>query len=129
MAETLVKPHIDYSKLFWLFLFGSLLGMLIEGVFCLIRFGHWETHVVSVRLPLCILYGIGAVFYFIGGAFLQNEKIIIQFLLFGALGTGLEFISGWILEHGLKMYAWDYSKRYRLEQRRRNGYKELHHAL
>ena len=112
MTETLTKTHIDYSKLFWLFLFGSLFGVLMEGVFCLIRFGHWETHVVSVWLPLCILYGIGATAYFIGGAFLQNEKVLIQLLLFGLLGTGLEFISGWILEHGLKMYAWDYSQHF-----------------
>ncbi len=104
--------HIQYSKLFWLFFIGSLLGVLIEGLFCLIRFGHWETHVVSVWGPLCILYGIGAVGFYIGGVLLQEKNTFAQFAVFGAVGTGIEFICGWLMEHALHMYAWDYSKHF-----------------
>lgn len=104
--------HIQYSKLFWLFFFGSLLGVLIEGLFCLIRLGHWETHVVSVWGPFCILYGLGAAGFYVIGILLWERPFIEQFALFGLVGTGIEFICGWILEHILHMYAWDYSKHF-----------------
>ena len=55
------RNPITYRKLFWLFLIGSVTGVVLEGLFCLVSKGAWETHVVSVYLPLNPLYGIGAV--------------------------------------------------------------------
>ena len=37
-------PDIQYADLFWLFILGSLLGVILEGLFCLVKYGHWETH-------------------------------------------------------------------------------------
>lgn len=100
---------MHYADMILLYIAGSLLGVLIEGLFCLIKYGHWETHVVSMLCPLCIIYGIGAVGYYIGGTYFGDKKIIIRFLIFALTGTAVEFAAGWMLEHFLKMYAWDYT--------------------
>lgn len=53
--------YITYDKLFWLYLTGCIAGVIIEGVFCLVTKGHWESHVVSVFGAFNVLYGFGAV--------------------------------------------------------------------
>ena len=32
----------------------NLVGVLIEGIFCLISYGKWETHVVTMWGPFCL---------------------------------------------------------------------------
>ncbi len=106
------KYGIQRPELFWLFFFGSLLGVLMEGVYCKFVHGAWETHVVSIWGPFCILYGIGAVAFYVGNVVWEDKKKWQKFLLFGCLGSGLEIIAGAILEFGLGMYAWDYSEQF-----------------
>ncbi|MDD6021502.1 MAG: putative ABC transporter permease [Acutalibacteraceae bacterium] len=101
--------RITYPKLFWLFLFGSLIGVLIEGLWCLVRYKHWETHVVTVFEPLCVLYGFGMVGCYIFTVLLEGKGNITKFIVFALVGTVVEFFAGFILEHGLNMRAWDYS--------------------
>ncbi len=100
---------IRLSDTVWLFTTGSLLGVLIEGLFCLIRYGHWETHVVSMLGPFCVIYGFGAVGFYTAGMLLQDRHTAFRFLIYAFIGTFVELICGWLLEHWLHMYAWDYS--------------------
>ncbi len=95
--------------MFWLFIIGSVLGVLIEGVWCLFIYKRWETHVVSMWGPFCIIYGIGAVGFYIGSAALKSSPTIVKFLVFATIGTLVEFSAGLILEYGLGVKAWDYS--------------------
>ncbi|XCP86765.1 putative ABC transporter permease [Roseburia hominis] len=104
--------NISYAKMFWLFIFGSILGVVLEGIFCWIRYGRWETHVVSVWGPFCILYGFGAVGFYLCHARLHYKKWWIQFLIYCTIGFGIELICGCLLEFGLHMRAWDYSSHF-----------------
>ena len=104
--------HITYQKVFWLFVFGSLLGVPLEGFWTLAHFGHWETHVVSVWGPFCILYGIGLAVSYIGAVAFQNHGRIFQFFAFSLIGSAVELASGSLVAHWLHMYAWDYSKHF-----------------
>ena len=110
-VQTVTKPekNITYTKLFWLFLVGSVAGVLIEGLFCLVAKGHWETHVVSVFAPYNILYGLGVVLFYIGAIKLQNKPFAVQIVIMTALVTVLELLCGLLLRHGLGMRAWNYS--------------------
>ena len=85
------KPEkaITYTKLFWLFLVGSVAGVIIKGLFCLIAKGHWETHVVSVLAPYNILYGLGAVLFYVGAIKLQHRPIAVQISIMTAFATAL----------------------------------------
>ena len=74
------EKAITYAKLFWLFLVGSVVGVIIEGLFCLIAKGHWETHVVSILAPYNILYGMGLVVFYIGAVKLQHKPLAVQII-------------------------------------------------
>lgn len=103
---------IIYAKLFWLFLAGSISGVLLEGLFCLIAKGHWETHVVSVIAPYNILYGLGAVLFYVGATKLRSKPLSAQIITMTVFATALELLCGLLLRYGLGMKAWDYSNRF-----------------
>lgn len=107
-SENSDSRQITYSKLFWLFMVGSVFGVILEGFWCLAIYGEWETHVVSVCGPFCIIYGFGMAGCYIGAVLLKNKNIIIRFLAFAFIGAAIELICGFLLEFGLGMKAWDY---------------------
>ena len=108
-VPTKQEKAITYTKLFWLFLVGSVAGVIIEGLFCLIAKGHWETHVVSVLAPYNILYGFGVVLFYIGAVKLQNRPLAVQIVVMTVFATALELLCGLLLRYGLGMKAWDYT--------------------
>ena len=67
------KDGVTYCNMFWLFMFGNVLGVLLEGTWCRLIFGHWETHVATIWGPFSLIYGVGAVMFYISG-----EKITLQ---------------------------------------------------
>lgn len=99
---------ISYGKLFWLYLFGSVAGVLLEGLFCLVKKGRWESHVVSVFAPYNSLYGLGAILFYVGAVKLKDCRLIWRVLLMAALATVLELVCGLLLRYGLGMRAWNY---------------------
>ncbi|MCM1184496.1 MAG: putative ABC transporter permease [Roseburia sp.] len=107
-----VQQPISYSNLFWLFIMGSLSGVLLEGVFCLFSHGYWETHTVAVWGPFCIIYGIGAVVLYIGAVLMKDKNYVLQFFIFAASATVVEYLCGALLKYGLHMQAWDYSRKF-----------------
>lgn len=103
------KQRITYPKLFWLFIFGSLFGVVFEGFFCLFKYGAWETHVVSVWGPFCIIYGIGAVLLYVCSVRFESKNILARFLSYAVIASAVEYLCGVILKYGLNMEAWNYS--------------------
>ena len=103
---------VTFFKLFWLFFAGSLLGVIFEGIFCTLVHGGWETHVVSVWGPFCILYGFGMAGYYLLYSLLHKKSLGLQFLYYSLVGFTLEIVAGALLEYGLHMKAWDYSAQF-----------------
>lgn len=106
------SAYITYDKLFWLFLIGSVAGVIIEGVFTLVTKGHWESHVVSVFGAFNILYGFGGVLYYVGAVKLRNKPLYMRVLVMTLAATFLELISGLLLRYGLGMRAWNYENKF-----------------
>lgn len=107
-----VKKHqvkITYEKLFWLFVIGSFVGVIIEGSFCLIAKGHWESHVLTLVGQFNALYGAGAVLFYSIIALLHNKKTITKVVVITIVATILEYLCGVLLSDVLGMKAWDYS--------------------
>ncbi|MBQ3432570.1 MAG: putative ABC transporter permease [Clostridia bacterium] len=104
-----IKGKITYDKLFWLFMAGAVLGVLIEGFFCLILRGKWESHVVSVLGPFNALYGAGAVLFFSVASLLRKRSMVLKIVTITVIATVLELLCGILLADGLGMKAWDYS--------------------
>lgn len=104
--------HISYQRLFWLFLFGSLAGVPIEGIFCVFKYGRWETHVVSVLAPLCVLYGLGAAGCYAMFVILKGKNRLTQFCSYAFVGFLLELVCGSVIRNLLGMKAWSYSNHF-----------------
>ena len=104
--ENLVNEKLSYDKVFWIFIIGSLLGVLIEG--CFRRF---EIHVNTVWGPFCLIYGIGMAGLYIGAIKMKKRNILYKFLMFTVVATIVEYLCGALLKYGLQMKAWDYGNR------------------
>ena len=103
------KKKLYYSDLFWLFLFGCIMGVIIEGIFTYFMTGHWESHVVSVWGWFNILYGAGAAGFYAGAVKLQDKSLKTRVFIMAIIATSLELLCGLILKFVLGMKAWDYS--------------------
>lgn len=103
------KSKIPYVKLFTLFMWGCIFGVLMEGVFCFFAKGHWETPVVSIWGPFNILYGFDAVAFYVGAVKLKDHNIILRVVIMMIVATILELFCGLLLKKVLGMRAWNYS--------------------
>ncbi len=112
LEKKIKQPKITYDKLFWLFFFGSIIGCGVEGLFCLYKYGRWETHVVSMWGPFCILYGMGADLFYVVYVLMRDRNVIMRFFAYGLMADVIELICGLVLEFGLHMRAWSYLKHY-----------------
>lgn len=97
-----------YQELFWLFMLGNLLGVIVEGVWCLVCYGQWETHTVTIWGNFNLVYGIGVPLFYVGSALLAKWCLVPRFLAFALLGSLVEYLCGLVIRVGVGMRAWDY---------------------
>jgi len=101
--------RLSFSVLFFLFFFGSIIGFVLEGLWCVLKRGHWENHSATVFGPLCIIYGLGLVAFYLLSLFINGKNPLIQFLLSGIVGSTLEFFASLFQELLFGSTSWDYS--------------------
>lgn len=107
-----LSHDLNYPNMFWLFMIANVVGVVLEGIWTLYKFGRWETHVVTIWGPFCLIYGAGAVMFYVGCVIVQKKHPVVQFILFGLIADVVEYICAWILEDGLYMKAWTYHKHF-----------------
>lgn len=105
------KEHekITYGSLFWLFLFGSVVGFVIEGLWSIYRKGNWESHSTLVLGYFCIIYGFGAVAIYLVSALLKGKNLLLQFVVFALAGSAVEYLGSLFQEVVFGSASWDYS--------------------
>lgn len=110
-AESIKKRDrtITYPALFYLFLFGSVFGFVFEGLWCIIKVGHWENHSAVVWGPFCIVYGFGAVAIYLLSCWLHKKKFLIQFAAFSIAGAVVEYFTSLFQELLFGSTSWNYS--------------------
>lgn len=100
--------NYGFYKLFWLFLIGSVLGVIIEVIWCLITRGHYESRVGLVYAPLNLLYGFGTVFMSLGLHWLRNKSKWFIFLGGFIIGSVYEYFCSWLQEYLFGSVSWQY---------------------
>lgn len=101
-----------FDKIIILFLSGSFIGFIIEGLFCLVSKGRWESHVVTLVGPLNALYGIGAVLFYTIAVLFRSKSNLYKALAIAVSATILELFTGLFLKDYLGMKAWDYTNQF-----------------
>lgn len=108
-TEECAAASIMYRSLFWLFLFGSVAGFILEGLWCALLMGGWESHSATIWGPFCVIYGFGAAAVYLFTAVLKRRSLLIQFILFSIIGTLVEYFGSLFQEIIYHSATWDYS--------------------
>lgn len=98
---------IIHNYLWYLIIF-SIIGLIVETIFCFITTGHWESRKGLILGPLCPVYGIGAVIIIAILGRYKDHKL--KLFVYGTiLGGILEYIISFLLESIYGARFWDYS--------------------
>lgn len=108
-AKNCTSIKVTYCSLFWLFMFGSVAGFMLEGLWCVVRKGAWENHSATIWGPFCIIYGFGAIAVYLISSKLETKNLAMQYVFFSATGAMVEYFGSLIQEVVLGSTSWDYS--------------------
>ncbi len=100
---------IEFHKIFLLFFIYSVLGWILETLYCRMLDGKWTNRGFMFG-PYCPIYGFGSllIIYFLD--YFKESPIEVFFL--GMIFTSiLEYITSFLLEKMFNAKWWDYSKR------------------
>ena len=110
LAESSRQKHpLSFPTLLWLFIAGSLMGFVMEGVWHLLRTGAWGFRVATLWGPFCIIYGAGAVVMYLIALRVEGKRHLRQFLAFALAGSAVEYLSSLFQEAAFGTVSWDYS--------------------
>ena len=97
----------EFLKLFWIFVFGCIMGYVMEVIFNFVRTGEFETRQGLIYGPFAPVYGIGTLaFYLILPKFKKMWQVI---LVSGVLGGVTEYLCSYFQEKLFGTISWDYS--------------------
>ncbi len=99
----------SFATLLWLFIAGSLLGFLMEGVWHMLRTGVWGFRVATLWGPFCIIYGAGAVVMYLVALRVEGKRQLRQFIAFALAGSAVEYLASLFQEAAFGTVSWDYS--------------------
>ena len=103
------EKAMSFPTLFWLFIAGSLMGFVMEGVWHCLHTGEWGFRVATLWGPFCIIYGLGAVAMYIVALLVEKRPLLHQFAAFALIGSFVEYLSGLFQEVVFGTVSWDYS--------------------
>lgn len=106
------KSKLSFQPLFWLFFFGSITGFILEGLWQILKKGHWENHSATILGPFCIIYGIAAMILYAISSPLKNKNVFLLFLIFAISGSVLEFLASLFQELVFGSVSWNYKKQF-----------------
>lgn len=98
-----------FTKLFYLFLIGSIVGTVLETIWAVVVEGHFEFRVGMVYGPFIPVYGGGACFLTIVLYKLYKLNDTLIYIISAVVGATFEYICSWLQETILGTVSWDYS--------------------
>lgn len=107
--DTACLQEQDPILWFWLFMIGNVAGIILEGVWMLLKDGRWEYHTATIWGPFCLIYGIGAVMVTILSGLLQDAPGAVKFLAYTIACTVTEYLGSLFQEVCFGAASWDYS--------------------
>ena len=97
------------TKIFWIFLVGSILGYGIEMVVGLVQNGHFVSRQGLLFGPFIQVYGVGLVAYYLVISNIRKKSYIKIFFITMLLGGIVEYLFSYLQETWFGTISWDYS--------------------
>ena len=106
--ETIFAEGLNFYKLFWIFVIGCFLGVVIETLWCMLRYRKIESRKGLVWGPFNLVYGFGAVVMTLGLWSVMDRRPALLFLMGSILGGVYEYVCSVIQEKVVGTVSWDY---------------------
>lgn len=102
------EPKINIHQIIWYIIIFSIIGLIIETVFCYVTTGVIESRKGLIWGPFCPVYGVGATILII---LLERYKdSYAKLFVYGSIiGNIIEYVLSYILEAMYGTRFWDYA--------------------
>jgi len=101
--------YFGFYQLFWIFMIGCFLGVIVEILFCMVKNGYYQSRVGLVYGPFNLVYGFGALALTLGLHWIKEKNVLFIFLGGMMIGSFVEYSCSWVQETILGTVSWDYS--------------------
>lgn len=109
-ASALVKADVSFYNLFWVFVTASVLGYVVETIYCLITRGMIESRQGLLYGPFSQIYGFGAVLMVVTLSPLMKKNDRWVFGGSALIGGAFEYICSYLQESIFGTVSWEYSQ-------------------
>ena len=100
--------NYGFYKLFWIFLIGCFLGVVVETIWCIVTRGHFESRKGLIYGPFNLVYGFGALAMSLGLRSAKDNRDSWVFLGGYLIGSVYENICSWLQEQMFGTVSWQY---------------------
>lgn len=109
-AEAPFAFGLCYSKLFWIFMIGNVVGFVLETLYALVVPPHlFELRVSVVFGPFILVYGFGAVAITLVLYKMYNQKDFLIFIASMVIGGAFEYLCSFLQQAMFGTVSWEYS--------------------
>lgn len=100
---------LGFYKIFWIFVVGSIIGTIIETLWCMLQYGYMENRSAVLYGPFNLVYGFGAVGMTLLLWRIRNKRDLV--VIFGGMAIGgvVEYVTSVVQELAFGSVSWDYS--------------------
>lgn len=99
-----------YSKLFWIFMVGNVVGCVLETIYALLKPTHrLEVHTSVVFGPFILVYGLGAVVITLILYKMYNQRDFLIFIASSVIGGAFEYVCSYVQQAMFGTVSWEYS--------------------
>lgn len=102
------KEKMSFHDLFYIFIFGCLVGWLVEGIWTLLKKGLLINHSALVIGPFNLVYGIGSIILTLVLYKKKNRSWFEIFCISFFAGSVLEYTLSYFMELVFGFVAWNY---------------------
>lgn len=100
---------INFYKLFWVFFIGSILGVVLETIWCMITLYKFQNRSGLIYGPFNLVYGFGNVIVTVSLYWLRKKRDLWIFLGGMLVGGGYEYLCSLTQQVIFGTISWDYS--------------------
>ena len=100
---------LNFYKLFWIFFIGCFVGVVVETMWCFIRFHRIESRKGLIYGPLNLVYGFGALIITLLLSHTSQMRELWILIIGAFIGGAYEYICSYIQEKAFGSRSWDYS--------------------
>lgn len=103
------KDKITFANIVWLFIFGCLLGFILESIWYFIKHGVWINKQGLLYGPFKPIYGFGLVLIVIFMHNFKDKSFVFKFCLGTLIGSAFEYFGSLFQEVVFGTSTWSYA--------------------